>query len=706
MLSFKAPGISRLLEWMPFISSKDWMEKHMRLVKGRTLGAFDASKMPHSERIFDEIDKLSVNTIVLMTASQTIKTTIGISSILKFMDTDPNDALIMFPRESELTKMHINKVKPALDGCARIQEKIAVSEQDEKKKSRAFSLNIAGFILNILATNNTKSVSTKYNYYDEVVEFAIGKLSEAMERAKSFNGSGEKFIITSTQHPTRGGDDEINDRFNNCELKLQYWMCCSHCEKHYYPEREHLIYPSEATWREEQGLEDDYDIGRNAKIGLYAAEASRRTTLKCPHCEKEMDNKQRRVQILEKKCKWFAVEPVEEKITEEGIIEEWRVVEEVRDDYRSVGFDVNTLCIQSYDMGDIVKQIVEAQYAKSKTALMQMIYVGYFNRIFKTNIMKRQHSDILMLTNGLESWLVPDGTAKLYFLIDTQKDHYWWQVMAVQWGRKYNIIAHGRADEELQLEELMFRSYKTESGQNMYVDRAYIDMRGYQRQEQKDEDGNVTQTRVNTTERIREYVIQTNIKARQNGFIKQDEFFLWGTMGKEKLRVSDKELKESTERGEVMVGEPYTVKTMENKENPDFTYKVMYISNLAVKTELALAISNNIDNFKSIEEGNEPQYTTDLLFISEEMRQEGLARKRSRETDLEMMLTSEVYDHDVRDGKMKPYKTFFPIRKRNDQWDNAATGVCASMYDNIGVGEQASVTIGSGMSMFKKAFKK
>ena len=142
MLSFKAPGISRLLEWMPFISSKDWMEKHMRLVKGRTLGAFDASKMPHSERIFDEIDKLSVNTIVLMTASQTIKTTIGISSILKFMDTDPNDALIMFPRESELTKMHINKVKPALDGCARIQEKIAVSEQDEKKKIRDFSLNI------------------------------------------------------------------------------------------------------------------------------------------------------------------------------------------------------------------------------------------------------------------------------------------------------------------------------------------------------------------------------------------------------------------------------------------------------------------------------------------------------------------------------------------------------------------------------------
>jgi phage terminase large subunit GpA-like protein len=240
-LSFQAPFLESILEWKEFIPSKTWFENEIRLLSGKVMGQYDADRMPHVERIFEEIDKLSVTTITLMTASQTSKTTVGVGVIFKYADTEPSDCLIMFPRESELKKMYENKVKKLLDGCNTLLEKIKNTQAEDRKKGKDLLIKVNGIVINILATNNTKSISTKFNYYDEVVEFPIGKLEEAMERAKSFNESGEKFLITSTQHPTKGGEDQINFYFNVSELKLQYWAYCPKCKEHYYPEPETLV---------------------------------------------------------------------------------------------------------------------------------------------------------------------------------------------------------------------------------------------------------------------------------------------------------------------------------------------------------------------------------------------------------------------------------------------------------------------------------
>ncbi len=703
-LSFLSSGVTSILKWQPFIDSRTWMEKELRLIKGKIQGSFSADRMPHTIEIFEDIDKQSVVTVTLMWASQTAKTTFGIGNIFKLSDTEKADALIMFPRESELKKMYDNKVKPLLDGCKALIDKIKLNEQEERKKTRSFGINLGGVILNILATNNTKSVSTKFNLFDEVVEFAVGKLEEAMERAKSFNGSGEKYIITSTQHPTKNGDDVINYFYNISEVKKQYWMCCIYCEEHFYPEPETLIFPSIAEWKKDIGLEEDYEPNKYELSATYSAWIIEKTRLRCPHCSQDMDNDQRKKQILDKKCKWFQVEP--QTIDENGIVATWKKAIKPKTEYKSVGTDVNTLCIEGYNMGDIAQKIVQNEYSRSKIAQMQMLYVGYFNRIYRTNIKKRESAEILLLSNGLKGWIIPKDTAKLYFIVDTQKDHYWWMVMAVQWGRKYNVVAHGRADEDAQLEELMFRSNKTEDGGHKYIDRAYIDMRGYQREEKTDSDGEVIQSKINTTDRIREFIIQTNIKARTNGFIKRDEHILWGTMGREKIGISDKELGDATSRGESPVGNPYLIKTMENKENAELTYKVMFISNLAAKTELFVAINDNIDNFKNIVEGKEPISISNLFFINEDMRQDELGKPNPRDTDFSRMMTAEIYDYDIKNGKLKEYRTYIRLRKRNDQLDNAATAQAASMYDNIGIGLKPQNYTSSGMSMFKKAFKK
>ena len=706
ILSFKIPTLTRILEWKEFVPCQQWFEDELMLVKGNTRGAFNPDLRPHCKRIFEEIDKLEVTIVTLMTSSQTIKTTIGIGAILKYMDTEPEDSAIMFPRESELAKMYDGKVKPLLEGCKSIQHKIQVSEQEEKKKTRSFGISILGNILNIIATNNTKSISTKYMYYDEVSEFPVGKLEEGMERAKSFDGSGEKFLITSTQHPTKDGDDQINKYFNISEVKLQYQAKCPHCNELFYPEPEYVKFPSIEQWAKEKNIDlDEIQEGRKnfLILGEYAPYVRDNTLLECPHCSHGMTNEERRKQILEDKFEWVEVEPL--SYDENQRITAWKKAENPKKHYRSIAFDVNTLSIEGYHQGNIAQKMVQAEYSKSKIQDLQMVYVGQLNRIYRTNIKKREASDILMLTNGEKWGIIPDNTAKLYFIADTQKDHYWWMIMAVKYGKLFNVVAHGKTYEDKQLKELMFAGYKTKQGETRYIDRATIDIRGYQREEKKDADGNVLETQVNTTERIKEFIIQTNIEARDNGFVKRDEHFIWGTMGQPRLKISEKELAEANKRGESPTGDMAILKTIENKENSDYTYKVLHISNLSAKTELFEAISNNIENKKAEAEGQNPTTVSNLYFINEDMKEQGLNRANPRQEDFDQMMTSEIFDYDVKDGKMKEYKTYIQIRKRNDQLDNSATAVALASIDNVGIIPNTTSMSISGYSMFKSLGK-
>jgi len=526
-------------------------------------------------------------------------------------------------------------------------------------------------------------------------------VNEGIERLKSFDGKGDLSLITSTQHPEKGGDDPINHFYNISEVKLQYWAKCKSkkCGQYFYPEPETLVYPTITEWKESRGIEADEEVPNIIILSDYAPYVRENARFQCPHCGNKVDNEERRQQILAKEFDWFEVEP--NVIDDNGLIISWRKAKNPKKNYRSIAFDVNTLCIEGFHMGNIAQKIVQDTYGKNKINDLQHTWVGYFNRIYKTKTETAETSEILMLTNGLSEWVVPKDTAKLYFIADTQKNHYWWAIYAVQWGKKFNVVAHGKAEDDQVLEDLMFRSYKTEEGGSRYIDRATIDRRGFQQSEKSDADGNKIQSAVNTTTRIDTLIQTLNIKARKNGIIKAEDHLVIGTMGVPHIKASVAQLKEGTFKGEM-----HRMVTVENKEDPQLTIKYLMISNLVAKTEMAEAINNNIENFKNIENGGQAMILDSLFFINEDMKQRGLASQRSSNEDFEKMLTAEVYDYAVKDGKTASYKTWITIRKRNDQGDNLATVMTLASLDNIGVGLKPQTFGSSGMSMYNKIFKK
>ncbi|MCV6607930.1 MAG: phage terminase large subunit family protein, partial [Campylobacterales bacterium] len=573
-------------------------------------GGYDTSRYPHVDLILKEIDNKETILIILKTASQTSKTTIAIGSILKLLDTEPADAAIVFPTDKNLPKMYKGKVEPLLDGCETISKKLEATKAEQKSQQRAFSLKINNEILYIIGVRDGKSISTRYMAFDEAVEFPEGMMEETMERAKSFDSIGSKIIVSSTVDPDKQDEDIISEEYESCEVKMQYQFRCKECNELFYPEPEYHIIPTEKEWREKENIPLNKKLAIGTIKSKYGAYARNNNYLECPHCKYQHNNKERSHQIYTKQCDWVEVEPKE--INEEGKTISWKPVEEPTKNYRSIGFDINTLCICGYDMGNIAEKRVKNEYSSARIAQQSMLWVGYYNRTYKTSQKNIKKSDVIKITNYIPQGIVKDNTEKLYFTIDTQKGYYYYHLVAVSENKEYNTVFFGKAENEEQLENLMFREYYTQSNTKRKINRVTIDRRGFQQREQIDEaTGEVIKSQINTTTRINQLVRTLNKKAIQKGYPKD---FVWASEGVEQIGLKSNDLKNENSTGKL-----FRVLEEKDPNDPENSIKIFQVSNRAAKKELNIYINNAIENAKKIEEGEEPIHTKELYYVNHDM---------------------------------------------------------------------------------------
>jgi len=299
-----------MLEYKRFEKLSSWLENNLQLLKGKVKGRFKVRTAPHLKFIFHNIDLSHVNIVVLKVASQTQKTSTGLGAILKWIDTDYHDMFLMLARATDIKKFLEFKVKPMLDGCKAVKKKLSLYRQMEAERKHSHFYVTAQNLFAVISINDTKSITTKYGVFDEVADFPRGVVSEALERMKEY-GSNYKAILLSTQHPKKGGDDEINAFFNTTEAKFQYFLHCSHCDGQFYPSPEHLIIDSLKQYKKEIGIDENENISRIKILSDYMPWASRKAYLKCPICESKITNKERVDSILANKCKWVQVEATE-----------------------------------------------------------------------------------------------------------------------------------------------------------------------------------------------------------------------------------------------------------------------------------------------------------------------------------------------------------------------------------------------------------
>ena len=80
--------VKRVFQWQPFQKMQPWFEDNVILNRSARAGKFQTRYVPHAIEIFEDIDKQGVNIVTLKSASQVIKTTIGMGFIMKYGQND------------------------------------------------------------------------------------------------------------------------------------------------------------------------------------------------------------------------------------------------------------------------------------------------------------------------------------------------------------------------------------------------------------------------------------------------------------------------------------------------------------------------------------------------------------------------------------------------------------------------------------------
>ena len=647
--SYIGKRTKKVFVWKKFISMKDWMEENLILTMSARNGKFQTKYKPHAEGIFEDIDKGSVQIVTLMSSSQVIKTTIGIGFILKQIDTDANNSMIMIPKDSGKTNYSANILKPKVEGCPAVRAKMLDYKNAEKSRDNSFIYKFAGGLLNLKGSNDTKSISAKYMLFDEVADFMRGKVGEALERGKTFLEAGGKAMIVSTQEHE---NDEINFYFNSSEVKKQYQMFCIHCEKHYYPEIQHIKYPSHEDYKREYAIEknlEDYEI-----IGDYLPYTRDRGSLECPHCEKRMSNQERKKAILDGKLKWVQVVAIK---TEEGII--YKAADNPKTEYKTVGFDINTLCIDDVPLAELVEKIVKASISHDEDKELDFFYRGYLNRIYKRKIKQADQNGMFLLGNKVSEWIVPRDAVKTYLTIDNQKDYLFAQVTAVGYGVVPHVVFFGRIETWNDAEELFEKCQylKDEDGNDVMVSKMGIDRRGY------------NEGQISRTDEADEFV---NYMTQKWG-----EDRIYGMEG----------------HADLTGGKSFTVVNHKDYSNQrhELKIKIVKFSNLYIKNQLFRSIERTILKEKAETESDDGfSYSAKLFYINQDNIERDM--KGVDNLSITKMLTAEVFDYakHPKTGKLATEKSWVPIRKRNDAIDTSTMALSFAEMDKIMLAKKPS----------------
>ncbi len=646
--------VNNLLKWQELIGVKDWFEKNINLTKGKTRGLFKTSEVPHLYKIFEIADRKEVKLIVLRVASQTQKTTFSLGMLMYWIDTDYHDMFYMIPRANDIKKFLNFKIKPFIDGCKSVKNKLEEYVLSEKERKNSFFYKTATNLFAVISANDTKSITTKYGVFDEAAEMDISIIEEALERFKDYGGE-YKVIIVSTQIDE---DDAINHYFNTAEIKYMYHLKCVHCEEYFIPGPEHLKIMTIDEYKKEIGKDDLTD---DELLSDYLPYASRRAYLECPHCSSKITNKDKNKVIANNKCEWF---PVSREKLENGDFIYKRVDE--KQYFESVGFDLNSMLSKRVSIKDFAERELKCRLQKNPAEREEMykkFYVGWWNRVYKTkNSEILNKNEVLEICNEYAFGVVPKDTAALHLGVDLQKDRLYYRIDAVEYQKddfESGIISHIIEYGELyagfdnqdfkELENIINRIYKDKEGKEFKITSVGCDIRGFSKDDES-----------SRTNAMLDFIFNFAYHLKSYGVLDYDNF-IHPMYGVDNFSNSMHE------------AQGYRIQDFKRAVNGE----ELKIKGIVFSNEKIKRIQNNmIKNAIAVKKGK--KIKSNLLFATNEMcirfneRMQLPPKDRLDKHSLEAHLSSEIYTY-LRDknGKLTNKKGWVKRNPsvRNDYWD-------------------------------------
>lgn len=569
----------------PKLSTREWFETHIIINNSQVspiTGKFNVKYSPHLIKLMDLWDIPKNREFYAKWSAQAAKSFFIVGLSAKRLDTEPANVLYMQPIKDDIPKIVDVKIEPLLRCIPRLWKKFEDYKFDESVRAKREIKRLAGgnLIVTGSGVKDRKSLTVPMIVFDEAAEFESGTIAEAKDRTKTFTKFFPKIFGASTiVHP----NDEICSAYDSCEAKLEWRYFCSHCGFDFYPGAKTFKYITELEYANSLGITLD-QVNKASYIGVAKASAH----VKCPNCEYKIDNDEKDRMIFNGGMDWVFIEG-DESAT-------------------SYGVSMNSLGSYFINFETLAEELIKADEIESK---VEKIYRSWFNEFYERKINEVEENDLLLLGNSLQKWTIPKDFIRAYMGVDTQKDHFWWEVKAYCYGKECHSIAHGRAETFDDLEKIweIGQNLVSEYGEVFQIDKLGIDRRGY------NQDG------VKRTDEVDRWVREMTIKYRRG-----DEPRIYATEGEPKL-TGDAPYRISTRKDE----SPNRVKV---------DTKVMKLSNLYLKSSIRTAMSNTIEMRKSDtpeEWANAPKFFVNQTTIDSDA--EG-----TTSISYTRQITAEVYD--------------------------------------------------------------
>jgi len=629
--TFISDKIIDAFTWKEEQKTVQWCKDNIYLAQDVTphTGMISFDKTPWIEEILNDWDKKWIEQFNIMASTQVGKTTIEFCCISKELDTDPCMMQLTIPTDDGVADFVKTKFDPFFRGIKSLQDKMNLFKSEEKTRFKGAMKEVANGMLFILGNTekNRKSKTVKNMFIDEAQLFGKGHIKELIGRTKFHEKTGRKvFIVSSRSHK----DDEIEIQYNNSYCKKELMIECPSCKVKFYPKSEHFKYMKKQEYKSNHKLETIENQND------YKREAKETAHIVCD-CEHKITSKDIEDLIRAKKIRLKIV---------------------AGDEYDTIyGYKLNALATGLTNYSTIAEALIEAGDDDTE---LQTIYRDYFNEIYEIEFDEIDESDILLIGSNLKEWEIPEDTYKIYMGVDTQKDHFWYEIKAFCYGSISYTLSWGRVETFAELEDIWIAGQYIEANNETYsIAKMGIDRRGY------------NQEGVRRTDEVDDFV-QYMVAKYKNG----DENRIYATEGHAHL-TGDKATIITTKKDE-----------SDNRNKIDI--KVIKLSNIWLKNKVNRAIERTISKVKAESEEDEGfDYEAHLFYIEQDAIEADM--KGTISTSYTRQITAEVFDFErLKGGKLATIKTWInPKKKDNHILDTSVICYAFAEVDKISLQRKA-----------------
>lgn len=422
-----------LLAPPPKQTLSEWAREHFYLSTGAERGYFKPKAFQVEP--LDCISDPRVHTTVIMSATQMLKTTIILVALAYVIAKDPDPAMVVQPRDSDVNKFSKFRLAPMLRDIPDLKGKVSES-RSRNSQSTIDVKDFPGGPLILTAAGspgNLAAFPVRYLFCDEIDKFPASAGSEGdpislgKKRTATYRNR-RKIILTCS--PTIAGYSRIEKAYLESDQR-QFFVPCPECNVEQVLKWQKVIWDSTAP-KEHQPASAYYECGN---CGVHWNDVERWNAVKRGH--------------------WQAAEP-----------------------FRGIaGFQISELYSPWKTLADIVSDFLEK---KDDPQQLKTFLNTSLAEVWQE---QGEAPDWERLVNRREQYRqVPKGGLFLTAGADVQRDRI--EVEVVAWGRnreswsvEYEILEGRVSEPEVwkKLDQLLTRVYPSEAGGELPISRLFID---------------------------------------------------------------------------------------------------------------------------------------------------------------------------------------------------------------------------------------